>query len=141
MPHPYQKVKPHRRRYGALKGEALLVFSTLMDKKERGFLDGQFLIAMPGLANSAFERSVIYICAHSQAGAMGFIINRGQQITFTDVLLHLKIMDSNDAIMLPTARATFPSSLVDRWRRAGASCFIPMITPANPVFLSATTSR
>ncbi len=108
MPHPYQKVKPHRRRYGALKGEALLVFSTLMDKKERGFLDGQFLIAMPGLANSAFERSVIYICAHSQAGAMGFIINRGQQITFTDVLLHLKIMDSNDAIMLPNRTRDFP---------------------------------
>lgn len=85
-----------------------MTFSTLMDKRERGFLDGQFLIAMPGLAEGAFERSVVYICAHSKAGAMGFIINRSQQITFTDVLLHLKMMDQNDAIMLPDDTRKFP---------------------------------
>ncbi|WP_313615899.1 YqgE/AlgH family protein [Agrobacterium sp.] len=83
-------------------------FSTLMDKRERGFLDGQFLIAMPGMNDGNFDRSVIYICAHSSAGAMGFIINRPQQITFTDVLLHLNLMDSNDAIMLPNHTREFP---------------------------------
>ena len=83
-------------------------FSTLMDKRERGFLDGQFLIAMPGLDDGNFARSVIYICAHSDAGAMGFIINRPQQITFTDILLHLKLVDSNDAIMLPNRTREFP---------------------------------
>lgn len=85
-----------------------MTFSTLMDKKERGFLDGHFLIAMPGLEGGSFERSVVYICAHSSAGAMGFIINRSQQITFTDVLLHLKMMDPNDAIMLPNRTRNFP---------------------------------
>ncbi len=40
------------------------------------YLDGKFLIAMPGMGDARFEKSVIYICAHSEKGAMGFIINR-----------------------------------------------------------------
>lgn len=82
--------------------------STLKHKHERGFLDGQFLIAMPGMGDSNFDRSVIYLCAHSSAGAMGFIINRPQPVTFTDVLLHLELVDREDAIMLPTATREFP---------------------------------
>lgn len=85
-----------------------MAFSTLMDKRERGFLDGQFLIAMPGMQDDNFVRTVVYICAHSGAGAMGFIINRPQSISFTDVLLHLKLMDKTDAIMLPGETRDFP---------------------------------
>ena len=40
------------------------------------YLDGKFLIAMPGMGDARFERSVIYICAHTENGAMGFMINR-----------------------------------------------------------------
>jgi hypothetical protein len=36
----------------------------------RSYLDGQFLIAMPGMADERFARSVVYICAHSSEGAM-----------------------------------------------------------------------
>ncbi|MBL4600290.1 MAG: YqgE/AlgH family protein [Rhizobiaceae bacterium] len=39
-------------------------------------LAGQFLIAMPGMGDQRFEKSVIYICVHSEEGAMGFIINQ-----------------------------------------------------------------
>lgn len=39
-------------------------------------LCGKFLIAMPGMGDSRFDKSVIYICAHSDEGAMGFIINQ-----------------------------------------------------------------
>ena len=39
-------------------------------------LTGQFLIAMPGMGDQRFEKSVIFVCAHSEDGAMGFIINR-----------------------------------------------------------------
>ena len=35
------------------------------------YLDGQLLIAMPGMSDTRFERSVIYMCAHSEQGAMG----------------------------------------------------------------------
>ena len=82
--------------------------STLKNRRERGFLDGQFLIAMPGMADRNFARTVIYVCAHSDAGAMGFVINRPQALTFTDVLLHLDLIQSDDAIMLPAAAREFP---------------------------------
>ena len=81
---------------------------TSSNGSERGFLDGQFLIAMPGMQDGSFERSVVYICAHSAAGAMGFIINRSQQISFADVLMHLKMLDQTEAIMLPTDTREFP---------------------------------
>ena len=75
--------------------------STLKNRRERGFFDGQFLIAMPGVSDSNFARTVIYVCAHSDAGAMGFIINRPQELSFTDVLMHLDMIKSDDAILMP----------------------------------------
>lgn len=82
--------------------------STLKNRRERGFLDGQFVIAMPGMEDRNFNRTVIYICAHSDAGAMGFVINRPQKLTFTDVLLHLEMVKDDDAIVLPAAARDFP---------------------------------
>jgi putative transcriptional regulator len=83
-------------------------FSALRDKRERGFLDGQFLIAMPGVQDGNFARSVVYICAHSSAGAMGFIVNRLQELSFSDVLLHLKLVEQQEAIMLPDKARQLP---------------------------------
>lgn len=40
------------------------------------FLEGKLLIAMPGMSDPHFEKSVIYMCAHSAEGAMGIIINK-----------------------------------------------------------------
>lgn len=80
---------------------------TLKSKGERGFLDGQFLIAMPGMADGNFSRSVVYICAHSAEGAMGFIINQPQQLSFVDILRHLKIVADEDAILLPDETRDF----------------------------------
>jgi len=53
-----------------------------------GIFEGKILLAMPGLnENDAFERSVIYICAHSEEGAMGVIINQSMpMIEFDDLL-------------------------------------------------------
>lgn len=82
--------------------------STLKNRRERGFFDGQFLIAMPGMEDSNFFRTVIYICAHSDAGAMGFIINRAQSLTFTDVLLHLEMVNDQEPIVLPEHARDFP---------------------------------
>jgi putative transcriptional regulator len=76
--------------------------------RERGFLDGQFLIAMPSMQDTSFSRTVIYVCAHSPAGAMGFIINRAQEISFTDVLRHLKLLDEEEIIALPHECREFP---------------------------------
>jgi putative transcriptional regulator len=40
-----------------------------------GSLAGHLLIATPVVQESCFARSVIYMCAHNEAGAMGMIIN------------------------------------------------------------------
>lgn len=81
--------------------------STLKNRGERGFLDGQFLIAMPGMADSNFARTVVYVCAHSDAGAMGFIINRSQSLSFAEVLTHLDMVKGEEAIVLPDQAREF----------------------------------
>lgn len=56
------------------------------------FLAGQLLIAMPGMRDPRFARTVVYMCAHSAEGAMGLVINRVlESLTFTDLLEQLGI--------------------------------------------------
>ncbi|MEY3612597.1 MAG: hypothetical protein RJB14_2319 [Pseudomonadota bacterium] len=43
-------------------------------------LKHHFLIAMPGLEDETFARSVVYMCEHSARGAMGLIINKPSDI-------------------------------------------------------------
>ncbi|HEY0282162.1 MAG TPA: YqgE/AlgH family protein [Rhizomicrobium sp.] len=45
-------------------------------KSGESFLEGKLLIAMPGMPDPRFEKSVIFMCAHSAEGAMGLIINK-----------------------------------------------------------------
>jgi len=60
------------------------------------FLDGQLLIAMPLMTDRRFARSVVYLCAHSEDGAMGLIINqRAPHISFLDLLERLGIVPSD----------------------------------------------
>ena len=60
---------------------------------DRGYLDGQLLIAMPVMGDPRFERSVIYLCAHSSEGAMGIIVNRpAGSIDFPELLVQLDII-------------------------------------------------
>ncbi len=39
-------------------------------------LTNHFLIAMPGLQDAMFARSVVYVCEHSERGALGLVINK-----------------------------------------------------------------
>lgn len=62
------------------------------DRGEYGYLEGQLLVAMPRMSDRRFARSVIYLCAHSEEGAMGLIINqRASHITAPDLLERLGI--------------------------------------------------
>ena len=66
------------------------------------YLDGQLLIAMPVMGDPRFERSVIYLCAHSAEGAMGIIVNRpAGSIDFPGLLVQLDIIKKADQIKLP----------------------------------------
>lgn len=55
-------------------------------------LGGSILIAMPGLGDPRFEKSVILICAYGPDGAMGLILNKpSQDLDFPELLEHLSI--------------------------------------------------
>jgi putative transcriptional regulator len=66
------------------------------------YLDGQFLVAMPGMADDRFTRSVIYVCAHSAEGAMGIVLNRpASDLNLPDLLVQLEIVPDSERIRLP----------------------------------------
>jgi putative transcriptional regulator len=61
-------------------------------------LAGKLLIAMPGLGDPRFDRSVILICAHSAEGAMGLIVNKpAPDLSFSGLMDQLKIPRSEAA--------------------------------------------
>jgi len=65
-------------------------------------LEGQFLIAMPSMADNRFEHSVIYLCSHSDQGAMGLIVNQvAKHLSLQELLIQLDIVDDDNAIRLP----------------------------------------
>jgi putative transcriptional regulator len=56
------------------------------------YLVGQLLVAMPGMQDPRFAKSVIYMCAHNAEGAMGLVVNRTfESLTFPDLLEQLEI--------------------------------------------------
>jgi putative transcriptional regulator len=66
------------------------------------YLDGQFLVAMPGMADERFSRAVIYVCAHSSEGAMGIVLNRpAANVSLPDLLVQLEIIPELERIRLP----------------------------------------
>lgn len=59
---------------------------------EGAFLSGQMLIAMPGIGDPRFERSLILICAHDNEHAMGIAVNRPVEgLTVPDLLERLEV--------------------------------------------------
>jgi len=65
----------------------------------RGYLDGQMLIAMPSMSDERFSRSLIYVCAHSNEGAMGIVVNQpASNVTFPELLVQLDVIPAADRI-------------------------------------------
>lgn len=65
------------------------------------FLSGQFLLAMPGIGDPRFERSVIAICAHDDTGALGICLHLPiADLTVPDLMRQLDI-DPGDTPLLP----------------------------------------
>jgi putative transcriptional regulator len=80
-------------------------------RKSRGrsYLDGKCLIAMPGMRDQRFQRTVVYLCAHSDEGAMGLVINRpAPDLKLPELLLQLGILDSADIIRVESADEPVP---------------------------------
>lgn len=64
-------------------------------------LTGHFLIAMPALEDAFFAKSVMYICAHNEDGAMGVVINRPSDFPLKNLFqqMNLNVEHSNNALI------------------------------------------
>ena len=66
------------------------------------YLTGQLLIAMPGMRDERFSRSVIYMCAHTDEGAMGLVLNQIiDSLTFNQLLGQLGIDEAKSRSDVP----------------------------------------
>jgi putative transcriptional regulator len=65
-------------------------------------LQGQFLIAMPGMGDPNFAETVAYICKHDDDGALGIVINRPTDMTLAEIFdqLSLEVGDETQATQL-----------------------------------------
>jgi putative transcriptional regulator len=66
-------------------------------------LTNHFLIAMPGLEDAMFGKSVVYVCEHSERGALGLVINKPADMALTALF---------EKIDLPLHRADLVSQCV-----------------------------
>jgi len=101
-------------------------------------LTHHFLIAMPGLEDAAFAKSVVYLCEHSSRGALGLVINKPSDIN----LKHLF-----DKVDLPLARDDLAAAPVfhggpvqtERGFVLHEAVFTGEATPEEPVYASTMT--
>jgi putative transcriptional regulator len=65
-------------------------------------LTHHFLIAMPGLMDESFSRSVVYMCEHSDRGALGLIINKPSTLQMLDLFEKVELnLGRTDLIGIP----------------------------------------
>lgn len=70
-------------------------------------LAGQFLVAMPGMEDERFTDTVIYLCAHSDEGAMGLVVNREiENLQFSDLMKQFDLSGRDDSIRVPESIIT-----------------------------------
>lgn len=54
-------------------------------------LSRQFLLAMPGRVSGELANTVIYVCEHTEHGALGLVINRPTDLTVGDLLQRIDL--------------------------------------------------
>lgn len=65
-------------------------------------LNGKLLIAMPGMGDPRFEQALVFMCAHSEDGAMGLIVNKpADDLRLNDLFEQLDIPREPEARDLP----------------------------------------
>ena len=77
----------------------------MLRKDEPGsdfYFTGQLLIAMPGMRDEQFYKTVIYICAHTDDGAMGLVLNQViKGLSFPSLLEQLGIEEGANGRAVP----------------------------------------
>ena len=62
------------------------------------YLNNQFIIAMPALADPNFFHTVTYLCQHNEEGALGIIINRPTDMKLAEVFEQMHISSHSDSL-------------------------------------------
>jgi putative transcriptional regulator len=101
-------------------------------------LTNHFLIAMPSLQDELFGRSVVYLCEHSERGALGLVINKPCEISLSDLF---------EKVELPLARPDLVDACVfyggpvqtERGFVLHEATFTDADKPAEPVYSSTMT--
>jgi len=65
-------------------------------------LTNQFLIAMPGMADDTFAGTVVYLCEHTEKGALGLVINKPIDIKLKNLFEKVELsLDREDLAEAP----------------------------------------
>lgn len=72
------------------------------DNSDDAYFTGQLLIAMPGMRDERFARTVIYMCAHTEEGAMGLVLNQVlDSLSLGELLSQLDIDEEEVSVDVP----------------------------------------
>src|SRR5258706_6851581 len=101
-------------------------------------LTHHYLIAMPGMEDEAFARSVVYLCEHSARGALGLVINKPSDINLRNLF---------DKVELPLGRDDLAATPVfqggpvqtERGFVLHEAVFASDAAPSEPVYASTMT--
>lgn len=55
------------------------------------YLNNQFIVAMPGLADPIFYHTVAFVCQHTKEGALGIVINRSADMKLAEIFKQMEI--------------------------------------------------
>jgi putative transcriptional regulator len=101
-------------------------------------LTNHFLIAMPGLEDAIFSKSVVYVCEHTPHGALGLVINKPADITmatlFGKVDLPLRRTDLTDSPVFQGGPVQ-----IERGFILHESIFAEADKPEQPLYASSMT--
>ena len=76
-------------------------------------LTNHFLIAMPGMADPYFSKTLTLICEHSEKGAIGLVVNKPIDVTLGNLFEQVNIHLDDEALLLKSVHFGGPV-LVDR---------------------------
>ena len=76
-------------------------------------LTNHFLIAMPGMADPHFSRTLTLICEHSEKGAIGLVVNKPIDVTLGNLFEQVNIDLQDEALRLESVFFGGPV-LIDR---------------------------
>ena len=101
-------------------------------------LTHHFLIAMPGLEDEAFAKSVVYLCEHSARGALGLVINKPSDINLKGLFDKVELpLRREDLVGIPVFQGGPVQT--ERGFVLHEPVFASDATPSEPVYASTMT--